>query len=201
MNIVTDVVSAVETLITQFSWRRTFIALFLVVIATSAILGAEWYTGYFQLGRLERATALLERLAVLDQKLEIRSSPALQATKDRLVSDLHLLVVPSAVGAKPVPSLANAQQFTAGALPWLLFSLFFVSDWRKGDELSSTIIGVTVLLGIIFGALAALMPNTWTSVPSLAALALGPVAIVVVLYLWRRVQKKGRAKAATVAAE
>ena len=200
MNAITDAVHALETLVIDFSWRRTFIAILLVVVVTCAIVGAEWYTGYFQLGRLERATVLLERLAALDQKVEIQSSQALKAMKDRLVSDLNVLVIPAAGGAQAVPPFANTRQFVAGALPWLLFSLLWLSDLRKGDDSAPTIIGVAVFLAVAFGALAAVMPNTWTSVPILAAFALGPIAIVVAWFVLRRGQRR-RAKDSLIAAE
>jgi hypothetical protein len=181
-----SIYKALESFVNEFSLRKLVGALFLLVVGTAAFTILDRYSPYFTMGRLERATGLLERLT------KLQPSPAEQELlnlKEGIVRQLRNQVEPTpliAMIAEGPTVTVFAWKFFSGASVWILFALFYL-PYVKQDSSNWSGVWGAVFLGIIFGLLGtAVIPDDWATWRTLAAYGIGNFAIsILVLLLWQ----------------
>jgi hypothetical protein len=114
-------------LVKDFTVKRAFSFIFLLVLLLGTAWGLELYTGYWHLNRLEKATVLIERISTLDKAGY--QDPSLQETRDVVVRDLKQTISPDpSIAVRPSIKprewlYRNGVKFVCGGLPWFLISL------------------------------------------------------------------------------
>src|SRR5712691_11680724 len=89
------IVAFFERLISDFSWRRLLLVLSLLSITIFGLWVYESYTGSFQLARIDKEIALLERLAALSDQRQISGDPNLRSIYNDLQRKLSSSAAPS----------------------------------------------------------------------------------------------------------
>ncbi len=118
-----SIYKAFEAFVVEFSFRRLAGALLLLIVGIAAFNILDRYSPYFTMGRLERATGLLERLVALESKggsgdlLELRASIVRQV-RSQVEPGPLITFFAGGPAAK-----AFVRKFTAGIAAWLLFAL------------------------------------------------------------------------------
>ncbi len=134
-----------EKLIDEFSWRRLFFFIVLLLTLVSVFWGFENYTGYGRLSRIERVATLLNSMQELQSKHTIEQDANLSAILNSLKRDLRDF------SEKRDTSLTIGSGWLkalTGASPWLLFSLLYLPKIRAGDRSDlHGLIGALVVAG------------------------------------------------------
>jgi hypothetical protein len=139
-----------EDLITNFSARRLLALFVLVFLAYGIFVFYERHTGSFGLGRLQRATDLLEQLHGL-QKDGIAADPAMKQIHETIVRELAASFDDS---QKPVVAHAPGATYFwlkvgAAAVPWLLMGFYAIRDTRrKKESIGNMALGLSAIMGV-----------------------------------------------------
>lgn len=183
---VTSVVDFFERLITDFSWRRlTFVTGLLLTVGIS-FFAYEFYTQSFRLARLDRETALLERVLALQGSAADIEDPDLLAALDGLKGRVR-----AAMQAGPGAALAVSPRVAKGLytlLPWAFLAALVLLSTPGGR--ANAMVGMLVIaapLAIINANLPDFGPlwlNRWL-VPWAEV-----VVVVVFILLWQRSTQK-----------
>ncbi|SRR5712692_3742752 len=164
-----------EEFVVEFSPRRFAAAILLAIIGLGCLAIFEWYTSYFTLGRLERATALLERLATLKSNDQVATDEKLQAIRSDITIQLRKLVEPA---PRSVFSRRIAiWKFAAGFTPWLLFALAYLRNVRTDRSNWNPLMGA-LFMGAVFGFAGLLIPSAWVTWASLISYSVGHFLLV-----------------------
>ena len=156
------VADAVTNLIASFNFRRALSLIVILLIVGTAAWTIDYYADFTRTSRLEKSTALLERLQLLEGKT---LSTELETVRLQIAKELADLTAPT-VGATPEEN-PNAfkewfgrhwKKFVAGALPWFLFSLFTIPGALKGENGSIAGFFAFQVLTVFFGVLVAVVP-------------------------------------------
>jgi hypothetical protein len=177
-----------EILITQFTLRRFLALVFLAGFIPLSIVAFDWYTGYLSLGRLERQVDLLERLTAHATPSETNGNAALVEVYERIVEDLRTVSQPR-VGLNL--DLTWSARLFGGGLLWFLFSLAFLPDAKKDPSKVSSVVG-SVCLGVVFGLLAQLLPDSWATASGIAIYSVGNFFAIAMLALVMQSRKTAR---------
>jgi hypothetical protein len=193
--VIDSIYKAFENFVVEFSLRRLVGAFLLAVMGLAAFGVLDRYSPYFVMGRLERATTLLERLAALDASGQTQNVQDLRELRNGVVRQLQAAVEPkpliSSWVAEPSATV-SIWKFLAGALPWLLFALFYLPSIKSDPTNRIGALGA-LFMGIIFGFLATVfIPDEWVSWRVLILFAVGHFVIVVVGVLFWETRRKSR---------
>lgn len=151
-----SIVNSVEALVTQFTWQRFFVFLFVIACLLAAVAIFEYYTGYFRIARIEKEMTLLASARKLAEAPS--SDREIAQAESRLKEKIVGLVNQGSITSPFTPEVTR---FFAALAPWLLFALVFLPGLPKGDEKHvGGLLGV-LLFGVIFGFLGLLLPATW----------------------------------------
>ncbi|SRR6266849_1576255 len=126
-----SIYKAFENFVVEFSLRRLAGALLLLAVGIAGFNILDRYSPYFTIGRLERATGLLERLAAMKPS---ETSDDLRELRGAIVRQLRAQVEPGPLIESFVvgPSgTASLWKFTAGLGAWLLFALAFLPSVKQ----------------------------------------------------------------------
>jgi hypothetical protein len=133
-----SIVQFFEKLITDFSWPRlSFVVAFLVIVVGGFFV-YEKYTGSFELTRLDREAAILERVLALQKSAQDITDKDLLASLENLKARLRGFSQPQLEGAVLSPS---AKKALYAALPWVL--LILVLQMASGPS-SKAVAGVMI---------------------------------------------------------
>lgn len=176
---------AFEAFVIEFSARRVVAVVLLALLALSGFGAFEWYTSYFRLSRLERSVALLERLSALDLGGKLAQDEALLAIRSEITTRLKETVTRPGASSSVAIARSVALKFGAGVAPWLLFLLAYLPSVRS-DPSNWSGVGGALFVGIFFGLLALLIPDTWATWTGLILYSLGHFVLVVfVILAWQ----------------
>ncbi len=153
----------------------------LALLALGCFAVFEWYTSYFYLARLERATGLLERLASLDNAGHVGESAELKALRSTIVIQLRGVLVPQ-TSPESGQIESPVWKYVAGIAPWLLFAIVYLPSVRRDKSNWNGILGV-IFFGVCFGFVALLIPNAWATPGVLIAFSLGHFFLFVLAVL------------------
>lgn len=153
-----SIIGIFEELLTNFTLKRLFALLFLIVFAYIVFVFYDAHTGSFELGRLQRATDLLEQLHTL-QSRGISNNLALAAIHSQVISELTtILEIPTST-APAKPSNHFLLKFGATSLPWLILSLFLMYDTiKKGEQVGNSALGLFAII-IFFALIGGFIPT------------------------------------------
>src|SRR5574337_628893 len=185
-----------EDFIVEFSSRRLAGALLLAIVGLGGFAILDRYTPYFSMGRLERATGLLERLSALDAGGRLSAQKDLQELRSDIITEVHRLVQPGPLfgtsGAAPTAQVA-LWKFAAGVAPWLLLALAYLPNVRTDPSNWNGVMGA-FFMAVLFGFLALFIPSAWATWGTLIGYSLGHFILVVVVVLVWQASKSAREK-------
>lgn len=179
--------------VAEFSLKRVTGILF---IATVGILGFNYLernSPYFALGRLERATTLLEKLAAV----EVNPATAeLIEVRDAVVRELRRQIEPAPLLGTITDSLTGAKvgwKFVAGFMPWGLLSLFFLVNRRRDPTSINGILGA-IFFGAIWGGVGlSVLPDSWVTGKGLVGFGIGNFVLsLLIVLVWQARQARRR---------
>ena len=188
-----QLIKAFETLIVEFTWRRFAVIAFLFVTGFAALVAFDWYTGFFSIGRLEKAEALMEKLVAV--------GPAVAASPDKGLQDVHNAIVAQlkvALASRQATffSAVGLSKFGAGVALWLLFALALLPGAKRDPSNWNGVIG-SLFIGVFFGSVGQFIPDSWARWPILVSFAIGNFLVTVVIILaWQARQNARKAKRA-----
>jgi hypothetical protein len=158
------IVSFFDKLIDQFTWRRLVFLAILLVICSAGMWAFETYTQSFKLARIERQLSLLEKLATVSARTEVKGNSDLQALSVSLTKQLRATDITLPASYELLPW---ARKALAAAAAWFIFGLFILltpnTYTRTAPGSASVFAGMTVVASP-FIALAVAMPtNPWVN--------------------------------------
>ncbi|MFW2437794.1 MAG: hypothetical protein ACN4GR_00315 [Arenicellales bacterium] len=128
-----------------------------IVISLSLTIGAfEYYTGYFKIKRLQSEIVLVK--SANDLVTSPSSDKEIAKAEERLKKKIVRLVNQGSLASPLSPEVVR---FFAAFLPWLLFSLMFLSGLPAGDKSSVSGLLGAILFGVVFSSAGLLLPSTW----------------------------------------
>ncbi|MCM2274687.1 MAG: hypothetical protein NDI75_07860 [Candidatus Didemnitutus sp.] len=160
---------SVSNLIASFNFRRAVALVSILIILGSAAWTVDFYSDFSRLSRLERATALIERMHALDEK---KLGDDLVTVRKRIAAELSAVVAMPVEASQESRSNETAfrdwfarvwKKFASGALPWFLSSLLLLpAAFRKEKNAWAGFFGFQVAT-IFFGVVVATIPpiGTW----------------------------------------
>jgi hypothetical protein len=163
-----DIISLIERLIYNFTWRRLFTFLLFFSMLFAGAFAYEKYTNQLKLARIEKSINLLNAIHELDVK-GISQSPDLAKIRDDLVSQLAETVIPTpTVVAIPAWSPAPSWKWKSlcASLPWLVLLIWqgkrYISS-MAGPNASQAAKNVwaTIFGGVVFAPMGAAIPTVW----------------------------------------
>lgn len=190
------IVGFFDKLIDQFTWRRLVFLAILLAVCAMGLWGFEAYTQTFKLARIERQVALLEKLAVVSARTDVRGSSDLQALATSLTKQLRETDITLPASYELMPW---AKKALATAAAWFVFGLFILlipnTYTRTNPETASVFAGMSVVAAP-FVALSVAMPtDPWLNY---AIYPIGHIFLLGLFMLWlgRFMTKKnaGRSK-------
>jgi hypothetical protein len=189
------IVSFFDKLIDQFTWRRLVFLAVLLVICSAGMWAFETYTQSFKLARIERQLSLLEKLATISARTELKGNSDLQALSVSLTKQLRETDITLPTSYELLPW---AKKALAAAAAWFVLGLFILllpnAYTRTSPASASVFAGMTVVASP-FIALAVAMPtDPWVNY------ALYPIGHIFLFGLfmswvsWRLTRKYSRAR-------
>ncbi|WP_167631983.1 hypothetical protein [Mariprofundus ferrooxydans] len=170
----------VEKFATDFSWKRLVILVSLVILAGTVFFLYEAQTATYQLSKYERAVTVLEKLESL--------SPNSDEEKEVINNIYTGLTGITESSSNPATFSAHIpielKQALLGASPWLLFCLFFVPGYFKGNEEAPSIVGGTLALAFIMGLGGYFIPVEWSSWIAFGLYPFGVNLLILILLIW-----------------
>lgn len=181
------IVAFFERLISDFSWRRLLFVLTVVGLTILGLWMYETYTAAFRLARIDRETALLERLSALSERQRISEDPALR----NILNDLRNKLSDSAALSGPLTTISpGAKKSLAAATAWLALAFLIFLAGLSGSQGSqftgATAVGM-LIFAIPFVALAAFLPSFEAAWINYFVYPVGHVLVAVLfVVLWQR---------------
>jgi len=146
----------IEKLSTDFSWKRLVIIMGLVSLIGAVLFLYESQTATSQLSKYERTVKIIENL----EKLKIDNQES-KKIKENIYSGLADVTDPKSNLAFDTTVPIEIKQALLAAAPWLIFSLFFIPGYFKGNEDAPNIVGGTIALAFIVGIGGYFIPPSW----------------------------------------
>lgn len=168
-----------EDLLTNFSIKRLIALSVIIITAYSVFLIYDNYTGSFGIGRLQRATVLLDQLVQLKEK-GAKEDNDLGPLYSQITSELSKSLRISSRDSFLSKVGRFWVKFFAAGLPWYLIVFFIMRDSvRKGQKLSDAIIGGASIV-LIFSLIGGAFPTAMWPVFNLV---IYPILQVVVVFV------------------
>jgi|GEM_PF-2382642 len=170
--------------------KKAFSGLLLVLFFLGGLFAFENYTGTWRLARLEKATAILERLQAIEhagdlpEGLEESFVKASEQLKEFLI-EAESEVTPSApkLASKEKPS--QLTKFLSGSAIWFLFIIPFLFMAFKKQKGAWPGVIAMLFVGFFFGGINAIIPNIyapWVNlalIPFMTFMALAGIPIMI----------------------
>jgi cell division protein FtsL len=159
-----EIVEAVLKFLCEFTFRRFFAVVILLIIGTLAIVGYEHYTGNFEIKKLERTVALLKTLNYL-KKEKIEESPKLKKVYNQAIANTEQLLIKKTFVLIPELPKSSGVQFWKKILAsiwfWLIMTVFMIPGAIKNwKEDGNALLGMAVF-AILSGLVGLLIPAWW----------------------------------------
>ncbi len=174
-----------EKLITDFTWRRfAFVAGFIILIGLIFFV-YEFYTRSFMLARLDRETALLEKIITLEESSSNIDDPNLVASLSSLKTRLRILMQSQRDASIPL----GMQRVMYTLIPWLAMA-FFITLAGGSDGRGTAIAGMG-LFALPFVIINANLPSFQSQWINNWLLPWAEIVVVVVFVMaWQRKKKR-----------
>lgn len=170
----------VEKFATDFSWKRLVIFISLVLIVGAIFFLYEAQTATNQLSKYERTVVILEKLESLN-----RNNNEENEVIKNIYSGLTDITEPSMSPGNFTTSIpVEIKQALLGASPWLLFCLFFIPSYFKGNKDAPSIIGGTLLLAFFMGLGGYFIPTHWSPWIAFGIYPFGVNLLIFLLFAW-----------------
>jgi hypothetical protein len=181
-----------EKLVVDFSWRRALHVILVVVLGSYVIYLYGWYTGYFDLNRIQKSTQILAQLQDIESKLP-ESSPDIRRTHQVLAEELRNLTYPRRLTwpifhVTTMTTDQRALAFLFGIVPWSLVCWFGIKNARRTRKTSDLIAAFILFsVALFFGWLGSILPASlwpWLTLagyPVLQFILLGIIGMVAYL--------------------
>jgi hypothetical protein len=189
------IVSFFDKLIDQFTWRRLVFLAVLLVICSAGMWAFETYTQSFKLARIERQLSLLEKLATISARTELKGNSDLQALSVSLTKQLRETDITLPTSYELLPW---AKKALAAAAAWFVLGLFILllpNTYTRTSPASASVFAGMTVVASPFIALAVAMPtDPWVNY------ALYPIGHIFLFGLfmswvsWRLTRKYSRAR-------
>jgi len=188
-----SVFKAFESFVVEFTVRRLAGAVLLLAVGVVGFYCLDRYSPYFTIGRLERATGIMERLAVVDSQADGDLSELRRAIIRQLEAQVEPepLIALLAVGSTATRAI---WKFASGIGLWLLFALFYLPNVRTDASNWNGVFGA-VFVGVFFGFLGTVfIPDDWVTWKVLVVYCVGNFLISVLVILAWQARQALRAK-------
>jgi hypothetical protein len=140
-----------EKLVSDFTWTRFTIVVFLLFLIGASLVAFESYTRHFALSRIEGEIKSFGELAQLSSKLPVTSNSAqLQRTYDHLLTKLNAQIDGESFHLDELPVWASNAIYAA--LPWLLMSFLILFTTKTGGAKVYLGMAVVAIPSVIVGA-------------------------------------------------
>ncbi len=170
----------IEKFATDFTWKRLVILISLVTLIGAILFLYEAQTATTQLSKYERSVSIIEKLESINLETEESKRVA-----SNIYSGLSQLTEPYSDPATFSASISmEMKQALLAAAPWLLFCLFFIPGYFKGNEDAPSIIGGTIGIAFIMGLGGYLIPVSWSSWVSYGLYPFGANLLLFMLLMW-----------------
>jgi hypothetical protein len=170
----------IEKFATDFTWKRLVILISLVTVAGAILFLYEAQTATSQLSKYERTVGIIEKLETL--KLENNDS---KKVINNIYSGLAEITEPQSNPATFSTNFSvEVKQALLAAVPWLLFCLFFIPGYFKGNEDAPSIVGGTLTLAFIMGIGGYFIPVNWGSWVGFGLYPFGVNLLIFILLMW-----------------
>ncbi len=168
-----SVLSKLESLFTEFNYRKLLFWVFILVISVAILITFENYTGYAYFSRMERKVAILKSLNEL-AKDDISSRTELNLIYQDTISELKSYKVETfslsdffsgfGIVIPQIPS--EFRKFISGGFLGFMVAIAGLVDKRKGNEKWNSTFMSGLVFGISFGFIGAVIPtiyNIWVN--------------------------------------
>ena len=176
-----------DKLATDFTKRRIVLLIVMIAMVIGSVFIYESYTSNWRLKKLERATNLLIQLQSINDKQELHNDNNLRITYNIIRQNLEDIIKTSTTTPQIPPIYWRVLM---GAAPWLLFSLLFIPNIRRGE--SGAFAGVigAIFTGCIFGGAAILLPESLGAAFHYVIYPIGHFIIVMLIVLAIQARRK-----------
>lgn len=171
----------VEKFATDFSWKRLIISISLVILIGLVFFLYEAQTSTYELSKYERTVVILEKINLLSQDSDQEKNVI-----NNIYSGLTEITEPSSYQTNLSANLPiEIRQALLAASPWLLFCLFFVPGYLKGNNSDApSIVGGTLALAFIMGLGGYFIPQDWSAWIAFGLYPFGGNLLILVLLAW-----------------
>ena len=146
-----------DKIVTDFSWKRIGLLLFITIYLIFMFLLFEQNTSYFMISRLERSTSLLKELHELNDNHILSGDKELEAIFNGIKRELLSSSDQSSFILDINPIILKG---LAGAAPWILIALAYIPGiFRKEKDSSDALFGMFIF-AVIFGGIGMLIPSS-----------------------------------------
>lgn len=170
----------IEKFATDFTWKRLVIVISLVTLAGAILFLYEAQTATSQLTKYERAVNILKSIESLKP-----ISKESEKVIINIYSGLSKITEPQLNPATFNTNVSSeVKQALLAAAPWLLFCLFFIPGYFKGNEGAPSIVGGTLALAFIMGIGGYFIPVKWGSWIGFGLYPFGANLLIFIMMMW-----------------
>lgn len=185
--------NAIEKFVNDFSWRRLFTWIIVLIVIICSAWTLEYYTGYLRLARIDKTIELLKKLGDVQEIQRSTADESLRNIYQSIRSDLANFVAPPSSGTDISPGFMKA---AAGALPWALFACIFLPAFRRGEKEAPYGIVGALFFAVLFGAVGWVLPEFDWKLINYLIYPLGHfIVIVMLIYSFQQWRNKRMARA------
>lgn len=170
----------IEKFATDFTWKRLVIAISFFTLFGIISFLYEAQTATSQLSKYERTVAIIENLESL--KTDNCES---KSVKENIYSGLTTITKP---GSDPATLDTNIsielKQSLLASAPWVLFCLFYVPGYFRGDKNAPSTVGGTLTLALMLGAGGYFTPVEWSAWIRYGAYPIGLNILILYMLIW-----------------
>ena len=147
----------IEKLATEFSWKKIVSLLFMVLVLSVSWLAYEAQTSTNQLTKYERTVAIIEKLETLSL-----SDPKSQKIAENVYQGLESLTKANEYQLALINDISlEARQALWSAIPWLIFTLFYIPSALRGETEARNSIYALIFLSLLIGGIGYFVPIKW----------------------------------------
>ncbi|MCX5668891.1 MAG: hypothetical protein NTX89_02055 [Candidatus Omnitrophica bacterium] len=148
-----------KELVLNFTLRRLFYTLILILIVLIVISAFEWYTASFQLNKLEKITKIISEIQSIKSNIKSNDAEIMNICSEmttQLQREVKLKTFSLRYGSLLI-------RFLIGLFPWILFSLIYIPSIKRKEQNAFSGMYATLFFGVIIGAIAIFSPiiNFW----------------------------------------
>ncbi|MCG3727392.1 hypothetical protein [Vibrio cincinnatiensis] len=133
-----------EKLISDFSLKRLFTTLFMLLLLFLMVYLYESVTGYFEYQKVLRSLDLVEKTLEISEKLNQSDNPAMRTLYEHTLGRINAFIAPD---EEKLLSSTNTMKVLFASLPWFLLILALIFKNNVQYE------KVSVVGGVIFVAI------------------------------------------------